>query len=322
MQMRSMSDLEHWDPESAEIIGHGMFGTVYSGYLKERQGLRHYRPRTPVAIKVLKEIPLTAAEQKKVCMEARIGMRLKFPSLMPVLYFSMSSDRWCIVSPRARSSLRRMIRLSKNGLGGEVWQKEDGQSVEWNATKRAICAFGVAAALCFMHEKGVIHRDIKPDNILLDENMYPQVSDFGLSRKMPEDQNDVTRMVGTPLYMAPETLEGASYNEAVDVYAYGVMLDELYTLNTPLRNARYLSELKGHAHEVDAFKNACLGEELQNLIEKCCDKDPRSRPTMRQVVNMFNDLDFSLVDPEVDLGEFDYYRFEITSALKRANSVK
>ena len=307
--MRSMNDLEHWDPQVSEIIGDGTFGTVYAGYLKERRGTQHYRPRTPVAIKVLKEIPQTVAEQKKVILEVKIGARLKFPSLMHTLYFSMSSDRWCIVSSRARSSLRRIIKLARNGLGSEVWQNDDGQYVEWNATKRAICAFGVAAGLCFMHENGVIHRDIKPDNILLDGNMYPLVSDFGLSRKMPEDQNEMTRRVGTPLYMAPELLEGGSYNAAVDVYAYGVMLYELFTLNFPFRNTC-------HVREIDPFKHEYIPEEWQNLIEQCCNKDPNGRPTMRQVVEMIKDLDFDVVDPEIDVCEFDEYRCDIMRALK------
>ena len=313
-----MSDLEPFDPEKADIIGEGSFGIVYRGYLKAKTtGKRRRWPRTEVAIKVLKTVPRDVATQRALIVEMDMAKRARFPSLANVLFLSIEFKRWCIVSICARSSLIHAISSEKNGVSS-VWQKEDGELVQWNSTKRAICAFGIAAGICFLHEIGMIHCDIKPENVLLDQDMYPLITDFGFSRVLPEDKVVMTGSVGTPLYMAPEMILGDPVGRPVDVYSYAMLLYELLTLNKPFSDLDTTITFIGLARMVTEGRRPVIpdyvSEDWQTLITRCWAPDPDDRPTMREVVETMNGLDFSLLD-DVDENEYDSYRARIYSAL-------
>ena len=316
--MRNMNELEPWE-EAKTKLGEGSFGTVYAGFLKDRQGTTQHRPRLAVSIKVINNIPETVEEQKKVMREVEVARKLRFPSLSSILYFSTSSERWCTVSLQAKCSLGAMLKSARNGAP-RSWENAAGGQVTWNSTKRAICAIGIAAGLAFMHKKRFIHRDMKPENVLLDENMYPMISDFGLARELPKDLEALTQCVGTPLYMAPEILQGGIYGEPADVYAYGMLLYELVTTKTPFQgeglNSYQLSQsvLKGRRPQIDGG----VAEEWKSLIEKCWDQEPEARPTMEEVVDMLKDVDFSTFEAGINEGEVDAYREMITDALKKA----
>ena len=315
--MRSMDELEPWDERSPQL-GEGAFGRVYAGFLKERQGRSHYRPRTAVAIKVLMKVPDKAEDQRKVMREVMIAQRLQFPSLSSILYFSTSSERWCTVSLQAKCSLGKMLKDADRGIP-QSWENASGQTVEWNSTKRAICAIGIAGGLAFMHKKGFIHRDIKPDNVLLDENMHPLITDFGLARELPKGVEAITQAIGTPLYMAPEVLTGDTYGAPADVYAFGMLVYQLLTLKAPFQergiNLFKLGELlrKGERPSFDSG----VADEWRDLIEKCWAQDPEERPTMEDVVGMLYNADFSTFEADIDQGELDEYRTMITEALKK-----
>ena len=306
--------LEDWDPKTAEILGEGTYGTVYKGFLKEKTtGVRRW-PRTPVAIKVLKTIPTSLEKQKEFIREADTASKMRFPSLMHVLSHSCTSERWMIVSLCAQCSLDKAIREEACGVS-LAWQTTAGRDVAWNSTKRAIVVFGIAAGLCFMHEsqKKIIHRDIKPANVLLDENMYPLITDFGLSRVLSTEDAQMTGHVGTPLYMAPEVFNNEKYDEKVDVYSYGMLLYELLSLHQPFYDVPELGKMgyvrlgqmvtSGRRPNVDE-----VPPEWQDLIAQCWDSVPAKRPTMRNVVERLRKMDFSGMDADLDVNEFDEYR--------------
>ena len=311
--MRNMNDLEPWSEETAQELGRGTFGRVYLGFLKARGS----RPRTEVAIKVLKNIPEGVKEQKKVIDEVKMSKKLCFPSVMSDIFLSMQSERWCIISLRARCSLSDMLASERKSVPME-WQNSDGLDVVWSPTKRVICAIGIAAGLAHIHNLGVIHRDIKPANILLNDKMWPLISDFGLSRDVPTEADDITRGIGTPLYMAPEILKGEVYERPADVYAYGLLLYELVTGNPIFQHIKSSTELvreleKGTRPQFDSS----VATEWKELIESCWDTLPANRPTMQEVAERLRDIDFSSFDFVVDQEEVDNYRNEIYEALDR-----
>src|SRR5204863_2702948 len=99
---------------------------------------------------------------------------------------------------------------------------------------RAICR-GVASALDAAHARGLVHRDVKPSNVLLDLNEHVYLADFGLSRRL-EDEGALAgagRSVGTPAYLAPEQIEGQAVDGRADVYALGCLLFECLTGEPP-----------------------------------------------------------------------------------------
>ena len=142
----------------------------------------------------------------------------------------------------------------------------------------------VARTVHYAHEHGILHRDIKPGNILLDQNGEPHLTDFGLARLL-ETESTVTRtleVLGTPSYMAPEQAAGnnAQLTPATDVHGLGAVLYELLTGRPPLagettyQTIRLLLDIEPRApHQL----NPKIGRELSTICLKCLEKDPKRR---------------------------------------------
>ncbi len=139
----------------------------------------------------------------------------------------------------------------------------------------------IAEGLDHAHRKGVIHRDFKPSNVLLDENGNAYLSDFGIA-KISESTVQLTGsgVVGTPAYMAPEMASYAEVTPAVDIYAMGVTLYQMLTGKLPYRGETPLSVMMAHASEpVPDVRRARpdLPEDVQSVIERAMSKDPKAR---------------------------------------------
>src|SRR5207302_7085944 len=99
----------------------------------------------------------------------------------------------------------------------------------------AVYLAAIAHAVHHAHERGILHRDLKPSNILIDEENQPQVTDFGLAKRVEGDASltGTGAIVGTPNYMAPELTEGKPASVASDVYALGAILYGMLTGRPP-----------------------------------------------------------------------------------------
>lgn len=115
-----------------------------------------------------------------------------------------------------------------NGSLDRIFHRSDDSGFEWRQRKKII--LDIAKGLSYLHEdcrQKIVHFDIKPQNILLDENFNAKVGDFGLSKLVDRDQSQImTTMRGTPGYMAPEWLSSV-ITEKVDVYSFGVVFLEI-----------------------------------------------------------------------------------------------
>jgi len=143
-----------------------------------------------------------------------------------------------------------------------------------------------AAGLAHAHERGVIHRDIKPHNILLDENGRPKLSDFGVARAL--DASQATRTgayLGTALYSPPEQLRGDGVTPKSDVYSLGVTLYHAATGQPPFVGApieiasQHVSKQPPPPREI----TDAVSPSLEALILDCMNKDPDARPTADEV---------------------------------------
>jgi predicted Ser/Thr protein kinase len=143
-------------------------------------------------------------------------------------------------------------------------------------------AMGMVQGLIHAHQKGVVHRDLKPDNVMVaNSNKLVKVMDLGLAKR--EESENVTRTgdtFGTPAYMAPEQITGGSLLPATDQYAFGVMLFEMVTGRRPFEVADSLTLVMKHLQEppprVREYKSQ-LPEELDALIDRMLLKDPAKR---------------------------------------------
>lgn len=202
--------------ELIEPVGVGSFGTVYKARDSELD-------RT-VAIKVPRAIQLATKEElERFLREARSVARLRHPSIVSVHEIGQWDETPYLVSDFVQGSTLADLLSARRPAPREA--------AELVAT--------TADALHYAHEMGVVHRDVKPANIMLDEIGTPRLMDFGLARR---DTGDVTmtfdgQVLGTPAYMSPEQARGESrkVDGRTDVYSLGVILYQLLTGELPFR---------------------------------------------------------------------------------------
>jgi Tol biopolymer transport system component len=172
------------------------------------------------------------------------------------------------------------------------WARAEGRT--WRQIVELL--LGVADGLAAAHQAGILHRDIKPDNILVSRNGYAKLADFGLAKLAESPEKDLTRtlterptqqgvIVGTVAYMSPEQASGKSLDARSDVFSFGVVLYEMLAGRRPFTGASDLEVLKTI---VDKAAEP-LGEDkpllLRVAVEKSLEKDPADRyQTMRDLV--------------------------------------
>jgi WD40 repeat protein len=211
----------------------------------------------------------TSAQVLRFYTEARAAARLDHPNIVPI--FEIGEDEGChFYSMRLMEgpSLTRAL-----GAGGGFTPPRSARMV---AT--------IARAVHFAHQRGVLHRDVKPSNILLDAEGEPHVVDFGLARIAEEDSgaSRTDAVLGTPAYMAPEQASGPSrqVTTAADVYGLGAVLYELLThrppfeAETPLQTLRLVTESEPiRPRALDAR----IDRRLEVICLKCLEKQPEKR---------------------------------------------
>ncbi len=243
------------------VIGRGSAGTVWLG-----EG-----PEGPVAIKILRED--LASDQVLVgrfVQERTVLTSLDHPRVVGVRDLVVDGDDLALVMELVHGSDLRS-RLDREG----PFTPQAAVSVV------ADVAEGLAAA----HAQGVIHRDVKPENILLDQGSSPgpggapraKLSDFGIARLVDAPRRTrATRIIGTPDYLAPEIIEGLEPRAAVDIYALATVLYELLAGFTPFGGGHTGAVLRRHVTEsVPPLPG--LPEPLWKVLAQCLAKAPASR---------------------------------------------
>ena len=202
--------------------------------------------------------------------EVRLASKLMHPNIVPILATHLAEPPWYFTMPfiegRHLDQYCEQRRLS--------------------TPARLQLFLKVCAAVRYAHQHGVIHRDLKPNNILVCEDGEPQLLDFGLGRPMDgsasRSADEPPPMVmGTPAYMSPEQAGGLSGDTRTDVYALGVILYQLLTGRLPIVPAENLDEVLRRIREEPPVEplslNARLGRELNAILLKSLAKDPVDR---------------------------------------------
>src|SRR5438477_2324129 len=249
------------DYELLEEIGRGGQGTVYRAHQKSLN-------RT-VALKVIVPGPWTIATHlKRFRREAEAAANLDHPGILPI-YEVGERDGCCYFS-------------TKFVEGGQLDQivGRAPQSIRQSAELIA----NVARTVHYAHEHGILHRDIKSGNILLDANGEPHLTDFGLAR-LTETESTVTRTIetlGTPSYMAPEQALGHNnqLTNLTDVYGLGAVLYHLLTGHPPFAGGTTYETIRLVLESEPRHPrlwNAKTDRDLATICLKCLEKDPQRR---------------------------------------------
>ena len=198
--------------------------------------------------------------------EAEAASRLVHPFICPVLDFGHSGVTVYIVMPY----------LSGGSLADRV-QRE--RNVSPHATASA--AAQVAVALDHAHDRGVVHRDIKPDNILFDEGGNAFITDFGIATARFHGRLTATgRAMGTPHYMSPEQAMGKLVDGRSDIYALGVVMYEALVGFPPFDGADAFSVGYKHVHETPVALgevDSRVPQALADVVMQCLEKAPEDR---------------------------------------------
>ncbi|HOW73848.1 MAG TPA: protein kinase [Phycisphaerae bacterium] len=208
------------------------------------------------------------AEVRRFQAEAEAAANLDHPNIVPIYEVGVHQGRcfFCMKLIEGGSLARQMRRLAEDP----------------RAAARLMAQ--VAHAVHHAHQHGILHRDLKPDNILLDAGGHPYVTDFGLARRVGEDRSLTLtgQLVGTPSYMAPEQAAGSGkqLSVAADTYSLGAILYQLLAGQPPFVADTPLATLQ-QARDIEPRRpstiNRRINRDLETICLKCLEKDPQQR---------------------------------------------
>ncbi|KAI5515054.1 protein kinase protein [Trichomonas vaginalis G3] len=200
--------------------------------------------------------------------------KAEHPFFLKLIGFSVTSPLVIITEYIANCSLFR-------------FRRNETRRQKLTPTVRTNIALCLAYGMKYLHSLGIIHRDLKSMNILLDDNLLPKLCDFGVARFLSSDE-PMTRSAGTPNWMAPELHNDADYGPEVDVYSYGMILYELLTDEIPWKNLDPISVLRKVGVEKQRPRLPQRTDPfLKNLIESCWAEDPKDRPQFKEIYDLF-----------------------------------
>jgi len=247
-----------------EQIGEGGMAIVYKA--------RDTRLDRDVAIKVIRTEKLTLETMgktlKRFDREAKALAKLTHPNIVQITDFGEYDGKPYLV----------MFYIP----GGTLKQKL-GQPIPWRDAARLLAP--IARALQYAHQQGVIHRDVKPSNILIGANNEPMLTDFGIAKILldTEETSDLTGTgmgIGTPEYMSPEQFQGEGVDARTDVYSLGVIFYEMVTGRKPYTATTPAAILVKQATEAlprpSAFVRGLPGN-VENTLVKALAKKPENR---------------------------------------------
>ncbi len=250
------------------LVGHGGFADVYQA--------RHVYLETDIAIKVLK-MHIEQDDRQNFLKEAQIVASLDHPHIIRVLDFGMKgSVPYLVMSYAPHGSLR------------EHYPRGNKPSFATILTYLR----QLADALEYIHKQGLIHQDIKPENILLGKNHEILLSDFGIAILASRtNSREPHQLFGSISYMAPERLQGHS-NPASDQYSLGITVYEWLVGELPFRGSPEQIAWQHINHSPPSMRARCpeVPPEIERVVLKSLEKDPRQRfESVRDFVESFEE---------------------------------
>eukprot|EP00795_Rhopilema_esculentum_P016957 gene16957-8455_t len=242
-----------------KTIGKGNFAVVKLG--------RHRITKSQVAIKIIDKSRLDQSNITKVRREVEIMKFLRHQHVLKLYQVMETSNMMYIVTEYA-SNGEMFAHIDKTGRLSE------------EEARRIFCQ--ILSAVDYCHQRHVVHRDIKTENLLLDENMNLKIADFGFGNFF-KDNEHLKSWCGSPPYAAPEIFEGKEYfGPEVDLWSLGVVLYVLVCAALPFDGTSF-AEVRDHVLSGRFRVPYFMSSELEDLIKKILVKNPAQRYTIQQI---------------------------------------
>ncbi|KAI9070949.1 hypothetical protein K1719_047089 [Acacia pycnantha] len=277
-------------------LGKGGFGPVYKGTLTDGQ---------EVAIKRLSKSSGQGLTEFKN--EAKLMAKLQHTNLVRLFGFCIERDERILVYD---------YMLNKS-LDLYLFDASKSDALGWE--KQFSIIEGTAQGLLYLHKYSrlrVIHRDLKASNVLLDEEMNPKISDFGMARifGLRESEENTVRVVGTLGYMAPEYAINGVVSFKIDIFSFGVMLIEIlcgkknnsrFDLDRPLNLIGYAWQLWNEGRAIELIDSTIYEASVENKVQRgihigllCVQNQEKYRPSMLDIISFLSNDHIQLAQPK------------------------
>ena len=289
-----------------EQIGHGKFGRVFK--------VQNKKNKKTYAAKIFDQCR-DFNDLKSFINEVEISIEANCESIIRIHGFSFNNFEGEQMCPTFIMDLAEKNTLSKI-LQNE---RENKAPSGWNATKKLINIYGIVLGMRYLHRHGILHRDLKPDNIVLDSHYYPKITDFGVSKIFENDILQTNSFVTTPLYMAPEILNSKPYSFKADVYAFSFILYEIFSNQAILSvfPCQTLPQLmaKVTSGERPPIKYIKYEDQIE-LLKNCWSDNPDERYSFDQIYEYLENHP-NIIHSPVDQQEFQNYLLKFDEILEK-----
>ena len=276
---KKVKDVKLEDFKVLKVIGRGSFGKVC---------LVEYIPtHETYAMKSLKKDLLIEQEQiENTLLEKEILQTIDYPLLCGLVFCFQTEERIYFVMPF----------LS----GGELFQHLR-KFRTFDEDKVRFYGAQIALALEYLHTKGIVYRDLKPENILMDDQGYLKLADFGMAKKLKDDEKAMS-FCGTPEYLAPEIITMEGHDKNADWWSFGILLFEMLCGLPPfyVENLDKMYDMIKN-NPVKFPKRITLSEDAKDVIRKLLEKNPKKRLGAHNGIEeikkhpFFASIDFDLI---------------------------
>lgn len=269
------------DYELGNLLGRGGMGVVYEAV--------HVSLRRHVALKMILDSQIDApAARRRFTIEAEAAAKLDHPNIVPVYEVGEHNGQPYLSMKLVKGESLRRILLNGTPLNGVDWKGFSKVDFRHRATEAAKMLAQLARAVHHAHELGVLHRDIKPGNVLIDSEGRPLLTDFGLAKMLDQPSADPSAApltvsgaaIGTPSYMSPEQATGKTVGRAADIFSLGAILYELLMGYPPFRGENVVATLRlvadGSVRRPTSIVPH-MDRDLETICLKCLERAPEAR---------------------------------------------
>lgn len=249
-----------------ELLGKGNFSKVFKGLYKGN-------------IVAIKKCVIEEGWVKYVKGELSILRRVEHPGIVGFVGAAKPP-------PHKEKEIVYIVTEYIQGGDLRMLLQRKGISLGWQLRVRIMAE--VVEALLYLHDRDILHRDIKTENVMLTLDLKPKLIDLGFSRLMPENKH--MTMCGTDEFMSPEVCFGMEYDQKADIYSYGILMAEVITKKEPGKATGFLNRIprSGFCIETNElekeFKKAKAPASLLELTKRVLADEPEDRPTTEQLL--------------------------------------